>query len=403
MSEEATTTATPAAEGAAPQRTGIFNQMAQQLDAAMKGVELPTTPAKPPETPQPPTAPAPAEPPKPAEKPPEPPQPAEPPKPEPAPTEDELLENPYSRDWKTIRQHLKERRELKAEMEKAKTERETLLKELQEAKAKPPPPVEPARTPAELDELKKTLEAEKEAKSKLEHELKIIALERTPEFRTHYQQRFESAIAAAKSAVPVEDQAKVQTIMDLPPSEYRKSLLNTLLEPLSIADQTAVSVALLDMDRARAERDSKLKDNEAEYKKKLELDAVKAAEEQKAQTARQEMAIKGVLEAARKTFDAFKTLDGNDAHNTRVKTAEERVTRFFKGQMDPQEVALLPVLASDYEVVRSERDSLKSELDQARKTIAAYESSNPQITAGSKKTETKAKGFIEKFKEAYPG
>lgn len=388
-------------DGTAPQRSAVFNQMAQQLDAAMKGKTLPETP--PPKPAPEPAKPAP-EPPKPPEKVKEPTPKEEPPKPpEPPTADDDVGENPWNRDWKAIKKHLKERKELQVEMAKVKADRESLVKELETLKSRPAPTAEPAKTPAELDEIRKALETEKESKAKLEQELKILALERAPEFRDHYQKRFDAAIAQAQNAVPDDAKAKVADLVKLPPTPYRKQLLTELMVDLNEYDRSLLAVAVTEMDRARSEREQALKDNESNFKRLEDLKAQKAAEEAKGEMARREMAIKGVLEAARQRFDAFKPVDGNEKHNEFVRRAEERVTRFFKGELPPEEITLMPVIASDYELVKAHRDSLMAELEQAKKTISQYENASPTVTSGSKKGETKPKGFIQKFVEAWPG
>ena len=389
-------------DGTAPRRTPLFNQMAQQLDSAMKGVKLPDAPeppAKPPEPPKPPPEPV-----KLPEKPKE--EPAKPQEMPPAPTppsDDDVGENPWNRDWKAIKKHLKERKELQVEMAKAKAKEEALVKELESLKTRPAPTPEPSKTPQELEEIRKALETEKESKAKLEQELKILALERAPEFRDHYQKRFDAAIAQAQNAVPDDAKAKVADLVKLPPTPYRKQLLTELMVDLNEYDRSLLAVAVTEMDRARLEREQALKDNETNYKRLEDIKAQKAAEEQKGEMARRELAIKGVLEAARQRFDAFKPVDGNEKHNEFVKRSEERVMRFFKGELSPEEITLMPVIAAEYEVVKAHRDSLAAELEQARKTISQYESASPAITSGSKKGDTKPKGFIQKFTEAWPG
>lgn len=409
MSEQALAEAKiEGADGKAPQRTAGFNLMAQQLDAAMKGVAIPEAPAKAPEPPQ--KAEKPVEKPvekaasetpkdKPVEK-----KPVE--KPAESKAEDDEIDpesSPFNRNWKVIHEQLKERKQLKAEMAKAKSEREALLKQIEEAK-KAPATTEQPKPPVELEELKSQLQREKESREKYEQELKVLALERAPEFKEHYQKRFDAAITQAQSAVPDDSKAKIADLIKLPPTPYRKQLLTEMMVDLNEYDRSILAVAISDMDRAKAERDQALKDNETNYQRLQELQAKKQAEEQKAAVASQDVAIQRVLEAARQRFDAFKPVSGNDAHNNFVKVSEDRVARFFKGQLAPEEMAILPVIASDYEVVRTQRDQLLTELEQAKKTIATYESSNPSITGGSKKEEGKAKGFKEKFLDQWnPG
>lgn len=394
-------------DGKAPVRTAAFNRMAEQLDAAMKGAKLPDPPVAPVEPPKPstPKPPKPApEPPKPA--PAKPVEPVEPPKAkEPEKVDDDLSENPYSRDWKTIRQHLKERRELQVQMEKAKTEREALLKQLEDAKSKPSSPVAPAEPPPELAELKTRLESEMKSKAEIEQQLKILALERAPEFKQHYDSKFEAASKQAQAAVPDDKKGIVADLIKLPPSPYRKQLVGSLMAEMdSEYDKAMLTAAIVEMDRTRSERDQALKDNETNYQRLQELEAKKKSEEQKATEARMEMTIKGVLDAARQRFDAFKPVSGNEAHNAFVKESEEKVARFFRGQLPAEEMAILPAIAAEHRLVTAQRDKLLAELEQAQKTIAAYEASAPQLTGGSKKEDgAKPKGFKEKFVEAWPG
>lgn len=399
-------------DGKAPVRTAAFNRMAEQLDAAMKGAKLPDPPAAPADTPKPatpepakpspePPKPSPAKPVEPVEHP-KPKEPESPPTPESSPEEEP---NPFNRNWKLIHAQLKERKELKAQMEKAKSEREALLKQLEEAKSKPVTPTTPAEPPPELSELKTRLESEMKSKAEIEQQLKILALERAPEFKQHYDAKFEAASKQAQAAVPDDKKGVVADLIKLPPSPYRKQLVGSLMAEMdSEYDKAMLTAAIVEMDRTRSERDQALKDNETNYQRLQELEAKKKSEEQKATEARMEMTIKGVLDAARQRFDAFKPVSGNEAHNAFVKESEEKVARFFRGQLPAEEMAILPAIAAEHRLVIAQRDKLLADLEQAQKTIAAYEASAPQVTGGRKKdTEGKPKGFKEKFVEAWPG
>lgn len=394
MSEQATTVDPNPAEGAAPTRSPGFNQMAEALKAAMAGSKLPDSPSPTPTPPQP----------KPNEAPPAPKPKEEPAAPAPAPAKEEEPENPIAFNWTKLR---KEKKQLEQEVQKLKTESEGRIKSLTDELKAAKESAKVATTPqeaqvavGEIDALKKAIEAEKTQRSKVEEELKIVALERTPEFRDHFQKRFDAAMSAAKEAVPADAQSKAEAILGLPPSEYRKALVNDLVTDLSEYDKSRLAVAIFEMDKARSEKMAALKDHEVQFKKREELEAIKRAEQQKALEAQQDSTIKNVLSAARERFSAFQSKDGDEAHNAFVKTAEGRVQKFFKGQLTPDEMVILPVLASEYEVVSAEKDRLTKELQEAKKTIAAYEATSPKVDSGSKTPDGKPKGFMAKYHEA---
>lgn len=201
------------------------------------------------------------------------------------PQQPEIPKEPKShKDWKVLM-------DLRA---KAEAEAKQFKTELDMLKAKPQASVEEfekLKTAAtERDQLKAELETARkgsaeyeEAKKRLADQdqiIKQIAIEHSPEFQSHFGQRFQNALVEAKEAVGAEHAAQVETAFQVPPSAYRDQQVAALGESLSEFQKAALVAAYTDLKRTERERAAELKKAPENYQKLQELQAERAKQEE---------------------------------------------------------------------------------------------------------------------------
>lgn len=401
--------------GVAPGRSEGFQKMAEIMEAAFKGKDLPLAASASPAGSSPsshPVAPvAPAATPAPVKPEPKPVKAAETEAVKPsAKADDDEKEDPFENpnytpvhgDWKKMREKLKAVRVDAAAKAQLETETKALREELQKLKSQPTPKVEipDASKLTELETLNKQIEQERQRRTEIENQLKAVALERSPEFKAHFQTKFDTAIDTAKRSVPAELQEKVVHILKMEPSQARKEMLGTIITDLDEVDRAQLASAVVEMDRARHEREEALKDQDKNYQRYVEIESEKKTREQKLVEAQREAGIKAVLEAARQ-FPSFQPSADSEEQMARAKSAEEFVTKFFRNQLSPDEVAMLPVIKVEYERLAKEHAAMEEELRTTKQAIAQYEQSAGKLGSGSAKSTTskEKKGFIQAYLE----
>lgn len=243
----------------------------------------------------------------PAEAPPkEPPKPEakEPPKPAPEPDE----KPPKSaKDWEAYKANkkaiLEEKRALEgkaAALEAARTAADEKVKKLE---ADLETARKSAAPPADYEQIKKALEAEKTKSSELDKALRLVGTERHPEFKAKYDAPIEAAVARAKKIVGADKAEQVARLMQMPPSDWRDAQLEEALSDLSAVKSGQVTGLMAEIGRLQDAREAEVKQNADQWE---QLQAQRALETQAADRARQEQTIRFVSD----TVSAIK--DGDE-------------------------------------------------------------------------------------------
>lgn len=138
-----------------------------------------------------------------------------------------------------------------------------------------------------------------------------------------------------------------ETLLSRPPSKSRKESLNELLGKLeSDIDRTNLALAVQQMDSARAERDALLADKKATLAKIKESEQAEALQRQQIARSQAEDRAKKALERAA-AFLAFKPVDGDEKHNTAISTRQEKIRKAILGNLTPDELADMAILAEE--------------------------------------------------------
>src|SRR6266496_184183 len=294
-------------------------------------------------------------------------------------------------DWKKLKEAITTEKNKAIEYEKKLQAKE---KEFAEAQAKF---ALADRTP----EWTKQIDEIKAERDKLANQIQTTDLERYEPFAKQYADRFNKAAAQAKDAVGEANAERIEQLMQLKPSKWRKERLNEIRQDLTGVDQGQLDIAISDFDRARAEKESALADSKTNYQRAMDLESERRNREQVMAEARVKDSISRVLTKARE-FEAFRTLETDPEHNASVRENEAMVERFFSGKLETEQAAILPILAGQCKYLMTKvLPSMNKEIAELKAALEAQKGATPAPKGGqqAKSNGSERKTFAQQVLE----
>lgn len=305
------------------------------------------------------------------------------PKEEPIP---ESIKSPKAQeDWKKLKT---DRDGFKGRAEKAESELAKLNEQLKTRTNGSAPP----------EEIKKLTEERDALRTKLE----TVDLANSERFTTYFKNEIGKQVAVARNAAG--DHADgIAKLLEQPRSESRNTKLREALEQLDPIDADVVRQSLANIERLRVEREQALADGAANYQKLKETERQEQAKALEANKQRIEAMADDCIAKARE-LEAFKTIEGDDAHNEAVKTREGFIRGFLRGELPENVVAWTPVLAGEALYLRERViPQLKEENEKLKAQVASYVSASPRAGGGDhREGEAAPQGFKQIFMQNNP-
>lgn len=250
----------------------------------------------------------------------------------------------------------------------------------------------------QIDELK----AEKE---KLIAQIEAIDLERSPRFSEHFNKAFQSSLARVKEAVGDGLASQAESVVQLPPSKWRKEKLNEIRENLSGIDQGQFDIAIAEWDRATAEKGEALSKSRENYSKLKTVEAEDRKREEAMQLATVARTVDSAIQSAR-AYKAFQPIENDHDHNAAVKLNEERIGKFFRMELPVGEIAAMPIIAAEgRRLMEKEIPALQAKIAELTEALTQAKASNPGLKGGKQGALQggEPKGFVQTFQENWPG
>ncbi len=223
-------------------------------------------------------------------------------------------------------------------------------------------------------------------------ELERIALERTPEFKKHYEDRFSQADALARSAVPKEKAELVSKLLKISDLDGVESQLEAVAAELTPLQAGKLATAIQQYQAAKLDREAKLADSASQLKF-AEEHSIKLQQQQQQEHQRQvETITKEVLELAN-GLNAFQKIEGNKEHNDAIPERIEAVKSLLNNNA-PEELTrwAAPLAVEAIYLKNSLIPSLQAEVKQMKETIAAYTKGTPRTDGGASTTQQTSGG-----------
>jgi len=318
------------------------------------------------------------------------------------PPEPETFTSAKAADWKKLKEERQQWQTKASEMEKKFLESS---KELEVIKAK-------AAATDPSPELKKQIETITAEKEKYLAELERVALERSDRFNNAYKETFDSAISRAKESAG-EHAEKIEHLMQLPPSKWRKERIQEIAETVGDLDRATMAMAIAEYDRARSKKEDALKNSKENLARAQAMEAEVQQRDQQLKEQNVSAAIASLMSTARK-HEAFTVKDGDEEHNALVKANEMQLENFLRGKMSGNDVAALAIDGIEGRRLRDKVvTSLTQKVAELEAAVKEYQSATPGTSGKSAKpgkpaatdlSDHNARPFLSRFNEVYtPG
>ena len=308
--------------------------------------------------------------------------------------DDKTFTSAKAADWKKLKEAIKERETKLAEWQTKYAAKEKEVAEIA------------TRLKAEdkTPEYQKQIDEWKAKHDTLNKQIETIALERSEPFVQHFNERFSKAITKAKDAVPADKAEYVEQLLNVPPSKWRKEQLNAIREELSGIDQGQLDIAIANMDEARTARETQLKDSKLNLERANGMASEQHNRDRELAKARTETFINRTLDMAR-NYDSFKPGENDPEQALLAKTNEDRVAKFFRNELPPEEIAIMPIVAAEGKrLIEKVLPALQKENAELREALKAHQVAKPAPEGGKKGAqEARPKTFSEVFQENWPG
>lgn len=290
--------------------------------------------------------------------------------------------------------------------EAAIAERDKFKAELETLKAKPPE----AASPVELEAIKKE-------RDELSERLRILDIERHPQFKAHWDGQIGAAENAAKSVVGAERAVKLERIFNLPDGDSKDEQLEALAAELTPTKQGQLGAAMMRVRELQEQRAADVTKSKAQWDKIQAEERAKSEQGSATAIARRAAASKQGLEIAAK-LDAFRRVEGDTAQNDFAADGEQFVKAFFDAKLPDKTMVTIPALAYQAlhlqnKVIPALRAEMAAEIKKRDDQIASLTASNPRAASGAQngkpapKTERKGNdvgsSFIDTFNAEWKG
>ncbi len=225
---------------------------------------------------------------------------------------------------------------------------------------------------------------------------------------------FGDAANLAKDAVGKDKAAQVEKLLLMPDGEARNDALEAIAAELSPLKQGQLANALTEWRKAEAEKTAELA-RAGESWEKLQSDEKARGETSQKQNIQKRQAVADTALKIAKGFDAFKTIEGDDAHNAEIAGNEAFVKSFFLGKVPDNILPSIPVMVVEgFHMKNKVIPGLKAEIEKMSKIIEGYTKGSPGLpktgdtkpapagNASIKKPDGTMKSFLEIYEENAP-
>lgn len=318
------------------------------------------------------------------------------------PPEPETFTSAKAADWKKLKMERDQAQQSASDMEKKFLQ---TSKELEVIKAK-------AAATDPSPELKKQIETITAEKEKYLNQLETVALERSERFANAFKKTFDSAVARAKESAG-EHAEKIEHLIQLPPSKWRKERIQEIVETVSDLDRAQIAMSIAEYDKARGEKEDALKNSKENLARVQAMEAEVQKRDMEMKEANVSTAISSLMASARK-HEAFTVKDGDEEHNAMVKANEISLENFLRGKMSGSDVASLAIDGLEGRRVRDKVvTSLTKKVEELEAAVKEYQSATPGTSGKSAKAskaaatdlnDHSARPFMQRFAAEYqPG
>lgn len=229
------------------------------------------------------------------------------------------------------------------------------------------------------------LETLRKQKAEAEEFVKKFAIEHDPRFQEQYNTRIEAGINRIKSVVGGAEGEKLALLVKLPDSQYRTEQIEAVLADLSPFKQTRFSVAVDDLEKAMAEKESIVKQARDNFsvleKQNREQNSAREEVERKARA----QVFDSVIEKVKDSKDGlpiFQLKPDDEAWNTQVSERIDTARAIFNDEFSPQDKATWSAWAVTAPSLLQTCKEQAAEIQKLTSELKSMQTAQPTIEQG---------------------
>jgi len=256
------------------------------------------------------------------------------------------------------------------EFKKLKAERDAVRQELETLK----------KAPAVNEEYATRLRTIEEEKKALSEQLRLLDIERHPEFQQKYNSRIEATHELIKVSAG-ETGELLSKLLRVPQNETRDAQIDRIISELPPSKQAKVGALMARIDEISTDRTKELNDAKTRYESVIQLRQQEANQQAEASKQASERTWSTIKESAR-ALEVFEPKEGDESWNSEVNDRVELARRIFNGENDEADLAkaaLWAAAAPKYrELLHAQmalNGKLQSELNKLRNSEAKVSTS----------------------------
>lgn len=234
------------------------------------------------------------------------------------------------------------------------------------------------------DALKKELEDIRKERDTMAATLKEVAVERHPNFKAYFEQKFGAVETAVKGAFGVKA-ADALAIIAMPEGAAKKQAYSEFVADLNEYDKGELAVLNRDWRAASAERQTEINRAAQSYETLQKTEGAKGEQARAARAQEQESAFGSALESWKKTASSiYGEREGDEAHNAGVRARVAVAKTIFSGEnLDVAQAAKASMWAAAGPELAAQVKGLQQQMDALRKENAALKAAQPGTRGGN--------------------
>lgn len=210
---------------------------------------------------------------------------------------------------------------------KIKAEREALAKEVEQLRKS-------GDTGKEYESKLKELQQERET---LSERLRLLDIERHPDFVKKYESKLSSVMDNIKSTVGSEGDRMV-ALLKSPDSEYRNLQLDEIIEGLSPAKRAKLGALIVRQEEIMSERNSEIESAKKDYDSVVSQ-YKKETDDNSAEALQRSESVWNDISSNARALEVFETRDGDEEWNGEVNQRLSLARQIFNGENSEEDLA----------------------------------------------------------------
>jgi len=255
---------------------------------------------------------------------------------------------------------------------KIKEEKAALAKQLEEIKS--------SKNPSEDYETKlKTLNEEREA---LSERLRLLDIERHPEFVKKYEGRINNVFESVKGLVG-SDGDRLVSLLKAPESDYRNSQIDDIVDQLSPAKKAKLGALIVKHDEIQSERASEIAEAKSDYESIISKYQQDESTNTKAALEEANKTWSKVAENAR-ALEIFEPRENDEEWNSELTQRMDLARQIFNGENSEEDLAKAALWAA---AAPKYRELLYAQVEVNKRLqaeLAKYRGAEPGVSSSSK-------------------